>query len=184
MDEFKLEGDEGACEGEDPEPDCAKFEAAPHLLEVPIAGREAERLLEEEAPAGSYTRLKFETKRPGANEEILAAIEEEGIPDWPAEASMRVTGTFTPEGASEGEAFRVFFRGEVKIVLDLPDPLVVTGDAEEGQVVAIEVAPDVWFENEDGSAVDLRSLDYDATSEVHELEVKLEDGFTKVELER
>jgi hypothetical protein len=55
--------------------------------------------------------------------------------------------------------------------------------AEEWQVISIRLDPYLWFESE-GEAVDLRLLDYGIAGEVHALEVKLEDAFTKIELGR
>lgn len=182
VDEFKLEGNEDACEGTDPAPDCAKFEADPHLLSVPLAEGESEVAIEETAPPGTFTWLKFETKAVGGNPAVDAAIEAEGITDWPGDASLMVTGVFTPEGAAGGEPFRVFFDAEVKIVLPLPDPLVLTEEESGAQIVVVHVDPHAWFLDEEGSALDLGALDYDTGGQVHDLEVKLEDGFTKIEI--
>lgn len=182
VDEFKLEGNLDACEGPDPTPDCAKFEAEPHLLALPLLEGESEAWIEETAPPGTFTRLKFETKAATGNPDVQAAIDAEGIVDWPADASLMVTGSFTPDGASEGTSFRVFFDAEVKIVLPLPDPLVVTEEGDEEKVIVIVVAPEGWFLDEEGSVLDLTELDYDTSGQVQKLEVKLEDGFTKIEL--
>jgi len=182
VDEFKLEGNEGACTDPDPAPDCAKFESDPHLLALNLAAVEPDEVLEEMAAPGTFTSLKFETKWAGENEDVLAQIAAEGITDWPSTASMLVTGSFTREGSGESESFRVFFDAEVKIVLTMDPPLVVDGEDETNWVVSIEVDPYVWF-TMDGEFVDLPALDFDATGEVQYLEVKLEDAFTKIEFD-
>ncbi|MGW8266403.1 MAG: hypothetical protein ACWGSQ_08550 [Longimicrobiales bacterium] len=182
VDEFKLEGNEGACTDSNPAPDCAKFESDPHLLALNLAAVEPDEVLQEMAPPGTFTSLKFETKWVGENEDVLAQIAAEGVTDWPSNASMMVTGSFTREGLVESEPFRVFFDAEVKIVLPLDPPLVVDGEDETTWVVSIEVDPYVWF-TMDGETVDLPALDFDTTGEVHYLEVKLEDAFSKIEFD-
>lgn len=183
VDEFRLEGDAAACDGEDPAPDCGKFEAPPHLLAVPVLEGETVTVLEQRAPPGTFTWLKFETKAVTGDPDVQAQIAAEGITDWPSDASLLLTGVFTPEGVAQGLPFRAFFDAEVKVVLSLPHPLVLEDGIDDERFIFIEVDPLLWFTNGDGTLIDLAALDYDATGEVHKLEVKLEDGFTKIEIE-
>lgn len=182
VDEFKLEGNDEACSEPGAAPDCAKFEADPHLLALNLASAQPQQMLDEMAPPGTFTSLKFETKWRGADEGVLAEMDAEGITDWPSNASMMVTGRFTPEGASTSEPFRVFFDAEVKVVLPLPSPLVIDRDEEGTRVISIEVDPNLWFAM-NAEYVDLLAMDFDTTGEVYYLEVKLEDGFTKIEFD-
>jgi hypothetical protein len=182
VDEFKLEGDEGACEAPGSPPDCAKFDAEPHLLALNLAPAGPDQIQESMVDEGTYTSLKFETKWAGNVPAVVDQIAGEGITDWPSNASMMVTGSFLRDGSTVSEPFRVFFDAEVKIVMDFPTPLVIPGEEETSWTVSIEVDPEVWFAM-DTEWVDLPAMNFDDTQEVYYLEVKLEDGFTKIEFE-
>jgi hypothetical protein len=176
VDEFKLEGNEDACEAPGSPPDCARFEAEPRLLALPLVAGLTSSVIEQSAPQGTFTQLKFETKA-GNNAEVQSQISAARITDWPSAASLLIIGTFAPAGATAAEDFRVFFDAEVKIILPLPDPLVIANETEGEQRITVNVDPYIWFPDPD-----LRGLDFAATGGVHKLEVKLEQGFTKVEV--
>ncbi len=185
-DEFKLERLEGACEdaaeSEESEDDnCEEFELPPFFLSVPLDGEGVGEISADVEP-GTYEELKFETKAPDADSELLSDIRASYFDDWPEGASMVVVGTFTP---TEGHAvaFRAYFDAEVKVELEFPDdePLVV----EEGgdPSVTVFVDPAVWFANDDGTVDDLSMYDFETTAEVFKFEAKFEDGFSKIELD-
>lgn len=186
VDEFKLERVDGACEEsaeaeEADDDECEEFELGPFFVSVPLEG-EGIGEVSADVEAGTYEALKFETKAPDSDAEVLEDIAGEGFDDWPAEASMVVVGTFTP---TEGEAvsFTAYFDAEVKVERESPedDPMVV----EEGGDLSVTVFidPAIWFANDDGTVDDLSIYDYVETGEVFEFEAKFEDGFTKIELD-
>ena len=129
--------------------------------------------------------LKFETKATGDDEDgasLLADIRGSHA-DWPAEASMLVTGTFTPVDGGDPVSFRAYFDAEVKVELefDAGAPLVIEEGGDESVTVFID--PAIWFANDDGTVDELSEYDFDTTGEVFKFEAKFADGFTKIELD-
>ena len=179
VDEFRLERVEDACEDLNGDDDaCENFEAPPFFVAVPLDGADV-GVVSRTVPAETYEELKFETKAPEDDGSLLAEIRQQ-FDDWPEDASALVIGTFTPD-VGEPVSFRVFFDAEVKVELEFDPPFeVVEGD---DQAVTVFVDPAIWFANPDGSVVDLSAFDFDVTGEVVKLEVKFEDGFTKVEVD-
>lgn len=183
VDEFKLERENGACEDGTAEDSCERFEAPPHFLTVPLDGVEAGTVTED-VPAGTYLALKFETKAPDGSEvgtTLLGEVRQE-FADWPQSGSAVVVGSFAPADGSAPVAFRVYLDAEVKVELEFAQPLVIAEDASN-QSVTVSIDPAAWFENADGTVVDLSALDFDATGEVVDFEFKFADGFTKIELD-
>jgi len=184
VDEFKAEAEEGDCEGDAPEEACARFEAEPFFLNLPLevdsdGESDTEVLAEVPVQPGTYTSFKFETKQP--QDSVLAAIrdpEGHGLENWPGEASVLVVGDF------EGDPFRAFLQAEVKVVLPIDPPLEVT-DEEDADRITVVLNPGQWFIEEDGTVEDLTRFDYDPeTGEpVTKLEVKFLEGFTKIEVD-
>ena len=200
--ELELEGSEGACEsseemdddadedddGDDDEEDseCPDFEADPFFLDLPLDGSGVE-VVTDEVAAGTYHELEFEAEDVELDEEDedeaeLTALADEiraDFPEWPAEASLRVAGTFTPADGDPVE-YATYFDAEVEVEMILDPPLEITGDGASRELV-VRVRPDLWFERMDGTVRDLSALQ-DA-EELPELEVELEDGFFEVEVE-
>lgn len=183
VDEFKAEVGAGDCAEQAAEDSCARFEAEPFFLDVPLdvegdGESETEIVTTVPVPVGTYTNFKFEVKEPG--ESLLAEIrdpEGHAIEDWPAGASVLVEGDF------EGEPFRAYFSGEVKVELPIDPPLEVE-DEESSEGVTVVLNPQTWFVNDDGTVDDLTQLDFDPeTGEpVTDLEVKFLEGFEKIEV--
>lgn len=190
LNEFKLERVEGDCNGLEGEAEdaCETFEAAPAFLDLPL-GPGAVVAATQEVPAGSYGALKFEAEdidfaeeqddEKGAAIQVLAQSVRAEFPDWPSDASMLVVGSFTP---TDGEPvpFTAYFEAEVKVEREF-DPALIIDDAN--RAVTVEVDPSAWFLNLDGSVVDLSAYDFAATGVVVEFEAKMDNGFTKIELD-
>jgi hypothetical protein len=123
---------------------------------------------------GVYEEIELETGAPGdAYPDLLDAIHG-AIPDWPAEASLLVVGSFTPTDA-DPVPFRVYFDARIKVEQEFEDePLVV----EEGGdlTVTVTIDPARWITNPDGSVDDLSVYDYDTTGEVVDFGMRSGDG--------
>ncbi|MFQ5530643.1 MAG: hypothetical protein ACE5FP_09915 [Gemmatimonadota bacterium] len=185
VDELELERTEVDCDDAPDEDACEEFEAPRRFVDLPLEGGAA-LTVSETVPLGAYEELEFEIEDGEVDDdeddatEIAALLAEIRAlhADWPAGASMLVTGSFTPAGgASVG--FRVFFEAEVEIELDFDPPLVVEGDG----TVTVVVDPSLWFTSPDGSVVDLSGFDFATTGTLVELEVEMENGFTEIEFE-
>ena len=51
------------------------------------------------------------------------------------------------------------------------------------KIVTVTVDPLAWFIRPDGTVLDLSQFDFDATGQVVEFEVEMEDGFTEIEFD-
>jgi len=136
------------------------FEAGPVLVDLPLDGGSI-RLLEGEAPAGSYRKLELEIDRPNDRTPAHRAVREEH-PDWPRNASIRVRGTYDP--GTGPQAFDVFLNIELDLELEFDEPLVIEED-ENGVTGPVEVTLSVdvnrWFVGRDGLFFDPRALSAD-----------------------
>lgn len=191
--DFELERADGTCDdsaeaGEDDD-DCEEFEADPQFLDLSLDGGSSV-VVSQTVPPGTYTGLEFEADdledddedaEARAEQELLADIREQ-FAEWPQDGSLRVTGTFTPDGADQGEEFTAYFEAEIEIEKEFPSPMVIEEDAAD-KTVTLTLAPSVWFTRADGSVVDLTQFHFPDTGEVGEFEVELEDGVTEVEID-
>lgn len=190
VDEFELEGHGAGCplddDDDDPDERECEFESPRFFLDLPLDDG-AVPVADELLPEGTYDELEFEVEDIDLDEEgeddddvsILAAEIRSEFPEWPAEASVLVDGTFIP---TDGDAqdFRAFFEAEIEVEMALDPPLVV--DAEGGnRVITVEVRPESWFQRIDGSVLNLALLDYETTGQVAEFEAEFEDGFVEIE---
>lgn len=193
--EFELEGADEACpeggaEGEEPDDfeDCEDFEAAPFLLDLPLDGA-AVTVITEGVAAGTYSELEFEIEDLDIDED---ADDEDGInalftsvratfPDWPEDASLLVEGAFTSNDG-ETRTFRVFAEAEVEVEVSFDEPLVVTEDSQAELTVVLD--PGRWFLGATGAVMDLSLFDFTGEDDdLLELEVEIEDGFVKIEVD-
>lgn len=161
----------------DGEGDTDDFEAGPVLVELPLEG-EPTIPLSAPLPEGSYEEIEIEFE-PVDDDEFLAGVRER-FPDWPEDASLRATGTFTPEGDPEPVAFETYVEAEIEIELEPSPPLVVDDSGSEVELLTVDLS--LWFRRGDGSVVDLSRWDYEGEdTEIPELEVEIEDGSVEVE---
>jgi hypothetical protein len=186
--EMKVEGDDDPCEQAGGGDDCGEFEAPPRFLDLPLDG-DPIAVFGGMIPPGTYTELEFEIEDLEDDEEdtqfaaeitaLRATIQAE-FPDWPRKATALVVGTFESDAGTE--AFRVYIEAEIEIERALTPPLVIT-DGEPGPDLNVELRPDIWFMRGDGTVLDLSMYDFDATGEVLEFELEMEDGITEIEIE-
>ena len=185
VDELELEGAEaGDCpdDGEQPA-GCEEIEIGPLAAQVPVNGQPV-TVASDAIPAGSYTELEFEVEDlevdgdeqddagDAAALEALLATLRQTYADWPAGASMVVVGTFTPTGGA-ARPFRAYFAAEIEVELAFATPLVV---AETNKSVTVDLHPDQWFLNQDGTVRDLSQFDFATTSAIVEFELEIENG--------
>ena len=190
--EFELEGAADACievvEDLNPFDDCESFEVAPFLLDLALDAT-AVTVVQEGVRAGTYSELEFEVEDISVDDDgddsveitLLEGIVRSRVADWPDGASMLVEGVFFPlEG--NPRPFRVFIDAEVDIELGFDEPLVVREDGRATITVVLD--PSRWFSPSGVVVVDLSLFDFTGDDdELLELEVELEDGFTRVEIE-
>lgn len=191
--ELDREDDDG-CVGDDHGNDdigdsCEKFNAGPRFLDLPLDGQPIE-VMTDLVPSGAYDELEFEIEDLEDDEDdaveaaLIAAVRAEvlaAVPDWPDEASVLVTGSFTPTSGTATD-FRVFMKAEIEVEMDLIPNLVVDGGAANRDLT-VDISPDIWFTQSSGAVLDLTQYDYDETGQLLEFDVELEDGFTKIEIE-
>jgi hypothetical protein len=168
---------------------CVEFERGPVFATVPLGASDVE-IADAAVPAGRYDEFEFEIEDLDADDDdsaakraamdaVLAEIRTT-YPDFPADASMIVEGSFTPTGG-DPVAFRTYLEAEIEIELPLVPPLEVAEGADP-VIVPVTIDPSVWFALPDGSVFDLSAFDYASTGDVPEIEVEIEGAFD-VEIE-
>lgn len=196
--EFELSRADVDCDDDDPEgsegddDDCEEFESGPKFIGLPLDGGTTVTV-SQQVPAGTYEELEFEVddleddddddgEEHRAERDLLQEIRSQ-FENWPDEASVRVTGSFTPaDQDSEARPYTAYFEAEIEVEREFASPLVIEGDADD-KSVTVTVDPSAWFELPDGTVTDLSRFDYETTGRVAEIEIEMEDGFTEVEFE-
>lgn len=189
INEVELKPADGDCTAAQSDDSCPEFEAPPRLLDLPLDGNPIDAVTAL-IPAGTYKELDFEIEdleddeSDPAEAAAVAAVRSQIlalVPDWPDEASALVRGTFTPTGGTAVD-FRVFLKAEIEIEMELVPNLVVDDAGAPSRDLTVDVSPQIWFGRSDGSVVDLSAHDFDATGQLLEFEVEMEDGFTEIEV--
>lgn len=180
--EFELEGTETCTvtdEDGEAEIDECEFESGPHLVNLPLDGS-AISLGTSHITEGTYTFLEFEVEDLEADEEdaddsekqaALAAILTDVramYADFPAGASMVVSGQFVPD-TGDPQPFTVYFAAEIEIEMALDPALEVPAN----DALTINVDPSAWF-----TGFDLLAAD----GQLVEFELEMEHGFVEVEI--
>lgn len=163
--------------------DCEEFESNLFVADVPL-GSGAVTVTADRIPEGTYASLEFEVKdlfvdqddpddaaRAARIATLLAQLRVT-YADWPAGASMMIEGTFTPTGGA-AQPFRVYFDAEVEVETAFAAPLAITATSPG---VTVELRPDLWFKNPDGSVRNLALWSYATTATLVEFEVEFEEG--------
>ena len=162
---------------------CEDVEVGPLAAQVPVNG-DPVTVASDAIRPGSYTELEFEVEdlevdagepddaADAAALQALLATLRQTYADWPESASMVIVGTFTPTGGS-AIAFRAYFTAEIEVELAFTTPLVV---AETNRSVTVDLQPNLWFANPDGTVWDLSQFDFATTQQVVEFELQIEDG--------
>lgn len=193
---LKLDGSEHSCASAQGEgKNCKDFTLPPSFAQVPLATG-AVTVAAGSATPGTYTEVELRVKNfdvsddddeddmdddaDHGNRAALAqalADARAAYPDWPDRASMVVTGRFTPAGdGQQSKAFKVYFRAELKVELDLVPPLVVT-ETGASRTVTVTLTPEAWFTGTDGKVADLSAFDFAKTNKVVEFKASMKKGF-------
>ena len=141
-------------DGDDDSGEC-EFDAGPLFLDLPLDGTQLTAATGT-VPPGTYDHVRFRVKNLDSDDDddgddddddaAEAALFQQvraQFPDWPAKASMRVTGTFTPTGGA-ARPFTAYLDAEVRLVLAITPPLAVTEGSSAGQV-SVLLDPSVIF---------------------------------------
>lgn len=171
---------------------CEDFEAEPALIDLPLDGTPITVASALVAP-GVYDELEFEIEDIdlddlGDDEDkrgALAALRAEVrslVPDWPAKATLLITGTFQAPGEAP-VAFRTFVRAEIEVEMDLIPNLIIGSDGSANRTVFVDLRPDLWFVTSQGTVRDLTLWDFNTTGLLLDLEVEIENGFWSVEFD-
>lgn len=153
--------------------DCST-RLGPFFVEVPLEAETGAEVSVDVVP-GTYEEIELNAGAPeGAEHADLLATIRAAFPDWPAEASLLVVGSFTPTDGDPA-SFRVYFHARIEIEREFEDdPLVV----EEGGdlTVTVTIDPTPWLTRSDGTVKDLSAWDYDTFGEVVDLGVRSGEG--------
>ena len=184
VEEFELEAVETVdCDDDElGTDDCEDFEREYFFINVPLDGS---TVVVVSAPIadGTYDELEFEVDdihvhpddpEEQAEADLIAALRDDvlaAFPMWPEEASMLVTGTWTPTGGS-AVTFATYFDADIEVEKDLPEPYVVSADATSGDI-SVLLYPERWFERTDGTVWDLKSLE----GQLVDFDLEIEEGF-------
>jgi hypothetical protein len=144
-----LEQTEPGCAGPNEQHPCTEFKAGPVLVDLPVHGGLVTPVTAD-VPPGSYRFILINVFPPSGDDAAATAFRTANA--WPANASMRVKGTY------DGQAFDVYLpvNGEVYNTLD--PPFVVTADSKGTFNVTVAVDPHGWFKTKEGALIDPRSL--------------------------
>jgi hypothetical protein len=145
--------------GTDDAGEC-EFQAGPLFLDLPLDGSQL-TVATGTVPPGTFDRVRFRVKNLDLNDDDHGDDDDDAaeqarvtalfqqiraqFADWPAKASMRVTGTFTPTGGA-ARPFTAYLNAEVKLELPISPPLVVTEGSSTGQV-SVLLDPAAIFRN-------------------------------------
>lgn len=161
---------------------CVEYETAPSFVTLPL-DTSTIQVATGDVPVGTYTELDFEiddldpdfddtpTER-AAKQAVLDEIRTV-YPNFPSDASMILTGTFTPTGAVAGTPFETYLEAQIEIEMPLVPALEVVEGADPLALPVI-VDPTIWLKRGD-DVLELRDGYY------REFEVEIENGFTTVE---
>ena len=140
--------------GDDDSGEC-EFDAPPLFLDLPLDGSQLTAATGT-VPPGTYDHVRFRVKNLETSDDDDGADDDDDaaeaalfqqvraqFPDWPAKASMRVTGTFTPTGGA-ARPFTAYLDAEVRLVLPISPPLAVTEGSSTGEV-SVLLDPSVIF---------------------------------------
>ena len=135
-------------DGDDDSGEC-EFDAGPLFLDLPLDGTQLTAATGT-VPPGTYDHVRFRVKNLDSRDDDDAGDDDNDdaaeaalfqqiraqFPDWPAKASMRVTGTFTPTSGA-ARPFTAYLDAEVRLELAITPPLAVTEGSSTGQVSVV-----------------------------------------------
>lgn len=196
VEKFKFEYEDDGCEeadttDSDGDAGCEEFEAEPFFVDLPL-NEDTLSLANDDIGIGLYKKIEFEVKDldfededdgEGEDEEhqALADSIRAEFPDWPDEASMVITGTFTPADG-DPQPFKVYAKAEIEIEHEFDPPLEVTEDNMQ-KVVSVNINPGRWLLEEDGTVINLADYNWDEHQELLEFSAKFKDGVDEIKVD-
>lgn len=192
VEEFELGVAEDSSEGgdgSDTEEDSLDFKAPPSFLDLPLDTTEFSPADTVDIPLRTYSDFEFAVDDLEPDEEdteeerqqiqeLLSRIRED-FPNFPADASMIVEGTFTPTDGNPLD-FTTFIEAEIEVEREFEGiPLEVTTDGLS-RSLTVKMAPGEWFRQSDGRVRNLAQ--YQSTTDLLEIEKEFENGVTEIEI--
>lgn len=190
VDDFELEKTDGECEGlkGQKEDDCEEFEKELFLVDLPLDGQPL-AITASSIQNGVYSELEFEIDNididdeedQAENKRKKAFFNDQIKPkyaNWPEAASMVIEGSYETKNG-ETSSFKTFAEAEISIEMPLDPPLEINGNA--GKRVTVNINPEKWFTNQDGTVVNLAKYDYNKVKQPLKFEIEMEDGFESVD---
>lgn len=183
VEEFEMD----PSDADDDSTELEEFESKPFFVDLPL-GEETLSLANSDIQAGFYEELEFKVENLDFDEEgedeehqALADSIRSEFADWPNKASMVIVGTFTPSDG-DPQSFMAFAEAEIEIELEFDPPLEVAEDNMQ-QVVSVQINPTRWFEQSDGTVLNLTDYDWDQDQQLLEFEAEFENGVEEIEVD-
>ena len=156
------------------------------FVSLPLDSTTIEPVASGTVPVGTYETLTLTIENADledeTREEELRTAIDESFPNWPDEASMVVTGTFSHTGEDTTQEFATYFTAETKVTKETRTALDVSG-ADVIRGLNVRVDPSRWFAKPDGSLWNLSEYDYARTGAVIDFEDEIEDGVASIEID-
>ncbi|WP_233993899.1 hypothetical protein [Salinibacter altiplanensis] len=146
----RADGDEN-CAPEDrlgaDEDECAEVKSGPVLVSLPLDGDAPAVVVDTTLPTGRWEEVEFDVHKPEPESSTPDVLE--GT-DFPAEASIRVQGRYTPaDGSARDFTYTSDLNAEREI--EFEPPLEVTADNTNNVTFSVHV--DAWFRRADSTLV-------------------------------
>lgn len=171
----------------------SEFETKASQLDLPLDTAQVAVMADAEIPADVYDEFEFEVEDVDPHDEDLTAEEQAHLealldtirvdyPNWPEDASMVVTGSFTSADGGDPVAFTTYVDAEIEIEVEMSPPLEVAADGLS-RSITVELDPARWLTQTDGTVLNLAEFDYTLTEDLYELEAEFENGVAEIEVD-
>lgn len=154
--EFERDDDDLECSSASSDASCEKIESGPVLVDIPLDAEQPSVALESSLPEGRWETVEFDVhKLERSDADDRAFLDSTGFPEG---VSIRVTGTWLPNGGS-AEAFMYVSDLNEEQEITFAPPIRVTADMPKN--VTFRVDLNAWFRDGDGLLVNPRLANED-----------------------